>query len=532
MDQKKIKKAQLNRYLKAREAVEDYLGFQSPSLKTYYKVYDRQILGYEKVKVIGAKPFFKQLRSSDIILVGDFHAEAQSVRSFMRICRSIGHHDIVLGLECISVESQKILEKYLKGELSEELFLKKVKWNERWGFPFSLYKPLFDWAIQYKVQVYGFNFDLSSLKKRDQKIARFIAQLKSKYPQKQIMVQIGDKHLAQKHLPMQLKKMVPRATVQIVHQSPEALFFHTQLNRQKNYPDFLKLSDNNWAVLSVVPWIKWENYLMNLERSADREAEDLESMDLMTPVTQSFNFLCELTHEKLNQDDFEVSANLNRISSFKNNYKIAERKMIKELMEENFNMALPEIRHVFVSQAHANSISEAAAMVYLMQKKILTKSFFLSKNYFLQNIWIEMLIYFLAKLSNPKRKSETFLDVRSILKDGQSVGLGKTALLIALEQKLSEMKFLEKGMNTYRVEKRSKSSRSDKHFYLASRVLGRMLGEKVFLAITNKLVSWENLKKVVFVKNLESELFYKQYFNQIEIIESWPIPVKSKFDQF
>ena len=68
-------------------------------------------------------------------------------------------------------------------------------------------------------------------------------------------------------------------------------------------------------------------------------------------------------------------------------------------------------------------------------------------------------------------------------------------------------------------------------YFTAAQILGGMLGEKVYVAFQRKILKWPEQENFLF-QNLDQQHFDKKYYEYIEIIDSWPVSMKSKFDRF
>jgi uncharacterized iron-regulated protein len=68
-------------------------------------------------------------------------------------------------MEMFPVEAQPILDRYIRGEMTEENFLKEVEWEEIWGFPYSLYRDLIDWQKEKHMPVLGINAPNKAVRK-------------------------------------------------------------------------------------------------------------------------------------------------------------------------------------------------------------------------------------------------------------------------------------------------------------------------------------------------------------------------------
>ncbi|MBY0452082.1 MAG: hypothetical protein K2P92_03535, partial [Bdellovibrionaceae bacterium] len=67
-------------------------------------------------------------------------------------------------------------------------------------------------------------------------------------------------------------------------------------------------------------------------------------------------------------------------------------------------------------------------------------------------------------------------------------------------------------------------------FMTAAQILGGIIGEKFFYALNKKLIRLPENQGLIF-KNLNSQDFQKVYFESLEMVESWPVSFKSKYDK-
>mgnify|MGYP001583700286 FL=1 len=205
------------------------------------------------------------------------------------------------------------------------------------------------------------------------------------------------------------------------------------------------------------------------------------------------------------------------------------RNKIIENVQEGYSFYVPEIECGYLARHSVNHVTRVAAQYMYFKEGAYTKSLLDPKKDFLKIIWLEAIIYFFSKVKNPKRKTDTLQDVRNALQNEQFDDRGKEALMLALTQKLSEMQFLSNGK--YRIlgdnilQKYSKKS-----FFISAQIIGGIMGEKIFNAFNKKLIKLPINKMLIF-KNLQSSSFNKVYYESLEMIESWPISFKSKYDR-
>ncbi len=524
MDHKELLKRRFEFYTEIKNKVKIFLGRPSRTLESYENAYTDEL---KKIKpqLSNKEIFFKALKTCDILLFGDFHSEPQSIRSLLRVCRKLKPNQIALGLECVQFCHQEWLDKYFSGDISESDFIQKTEWLKNWDFPFEYVKPLFHWASTHKVPVFGINQLSSNLKYRDKALAQNIHTVHKVCAERLLIVQIGDYHLAKKHLVFELKKELPRSKVQVVFQSPDELYFELIQNK-KSVPDFVKLGRNRWAVMAILPWVKWQNYLLWLESTSVHKAET-DGIDMTDHIARSVQFLSETL--KISTSCSEMSIySLNDIKfsvEFKGVDVKIKNKIKKDILDQK-SFFVPELKKGYLAQFSLNHVCKLAAEYFLYKNDVYTKTISDSQKYFLQLIWIEMLTYFFTKIINPKLKANTVFDMRSFLKSENFADHGKDVLAIALSQKLKEMNSFVADVKT---DQRPKYS--TKSYAAAARLLGGIMGEKVFWAYSHKRLVFPAAKSFLF-QNINHKLFQIRYYDLIEVIDNWPGITKSKFDQF
>ncbi len=528
----------LNYYKKIRSQVESILGSTSKELKNYTKQYEDE-LKRASYKYVTSNVFFKDVQKSDIVLVGDFHAQPQSARSLLRICRKMGGDNIVLALECFGSQDQHYIDAYLAGDISEQDFLKSIEWSKNWGFPWEHTRALMKWAISHHVPVYGMNIygSKATLKSRDRHFAQVICNIQAQHKNKTVLTQVGDFHLAKKHLPTELKKLNKRLAVQSIYQSPDALYFKTLQKNKSDSPskktsDFLDLNDNRWALMTVVPWVKWQDYLLFLESGFDKSIE-VDEIDITDHVDRFINLVCNSIHLKL--DNQNLSVYTSQDPQFEKAIKKLNpvlRRKVKQDLKNNASFYIPELELGVVSRLTVNHIARVAAQYILYKTDVYTETIVDLKKNFLKLIWLEMLTYFMTKMVNPKRKTDTLSDIRRTLSTAAFEDNGKEAMALSLEQKMKEIKFINSG-SVSKVQSTTGQRRlfSPQSYTTASTILGGVLGEKTFHAFHKKIIKFPAIQPFLF-KKMNQKTFEISYYEAIEIIDSWPLPFKSKYDQF
>ena len=529
MDSTQLAQIRRDFYFNIRRRVESILGQESKSLKNYRESYERE-LSKSNWQNVDKKHFFSRMQQAEVVLVGDFHAQKQSTRGFLRIIRKI-KTDFVLALECLRVCDQVHLDAYIQGELSEKEFLSKVAWKKNWGFPWENYKALLKWAQLNKIKVYGINTDKpnETLLLRDQFSAQKIKEIIAKNKGKKVFVQYGDLHLASAHLPKQLKKQMPKLNLCVVYQSPEELYFKIMLQQKELSTDVVKLNSDTWALNVVPPWVKWQDYLLHLESGQDRRVKSSD-MDPTDTVAQTVNFLAQ---------SFGLSTDLSKLSIYSsdddNFFNAIEscslilKKKIIENVQEGVSFYVPELQCGYLARYSVNHVTRVASQFIYCNELMFTKTILDSKKEFHKLVWLEAVIYFFGKVKNPKKKTDTLQDIRSAIQKEQFDDRGKEALQLSLTQKMVELQFLS-GAKLKGSQDEIFSKYNKKSFSAAAQIIGGITGEKMFYAFSKKLIKLPQNKKLIF-KNLSLPNFQRAYFESLELIESWPVSFKSKYDK-
>lgn len=519
-------------YQKIQAQVQSLLGKESPGVKKYRSAYDREFRGSWTTATKAALQ--KSIQSASMVMIGDFHAVQQSQRTQLRVLESLPkNRPVVLAVEFLPWARQKETEKFLGGELSEREFLAAVKWDETWGFSWDHYRPLVEWARKRRVPFYGLNRiyphrDARTLQLRDRFSAEVLANLRERHPDALIVVIYGDLHLATPHLPHEVKKRSGREKMIRVFQNSERIYFELMDRGLDLKVDLVRLGEEKFCVLSVPPWVKWQNYLHTLETHLIKSSVFTdESIDYSDHVEQYLNLLAEEFDVPVESGAFEIYSAEEPAGNF---WSRLEKKLspkdlrwFRALIESSTSFLLPEHGLGYLARPSVNHAAQLAmGALYAQAGGWKTYPRRMPQD-FLRLIWLEAILYFGSKLINPRRKTDTLLDIRTSLATRLSSDQSREILQLALSQKLAEVRMLE-GATTFRMVFRPSRNSSYRE---SARLLGGMIGEKIYSAYREKL-----LPRKEFQKWLRTDLgrgnFSVFYFEMLELIESFPEPFLSK----
>ncbi len=476
---------------------------------SYGRVLKNEFLGNWKKTNLNI--LYADLLKTEVAFGSDFHAFSQSQKSHIRILREITR-PVVLGLECFEAEHQADLDSFMKGLISPDDLKIKTRWDERWQFPFENYLPLLKLAKEKNFCVIGLNLFLKdrsskSLKKRDQFAAAQVLKSLKKNPMDLHYVIFGEFHLAKHHLPQALLKTAPSLKILVLFQDVDVLYF--RYAKKNSFPEILKSTAGRYVLMTSPPWVKWQSYLMYLEKTYDSDLDN-QDIDPTDHVVHLARVLAADIKAEINESMLSVySPESLTFEKVIKKLSRPEIEVVHQLVKADRTFLIPSLQAGYLSRLSVNHAANLAGHFVHAQLSGNTKNYFAIKKYFLIQIWLEAVAFFLSKLMNPKRKSETLqsLKIRAELKG--------PAMSLALDQRVSEMVALNLGrtrpvkVKKFLVE----------HGFEAAKILGHMLGERMFAKFSDKENDLKSFKKIIEQK-IEEDHFDEFYFQILRRFET------------
>lgn len=522
-------------YLQVERQVRHRLGQDNSELAQYQNVYDREFR--RRWAVASKDSLLAQIQTSRIVLMGDFHALHQSQKAQLRILRSLPtDRQIILAVEFFEAQDQDKVDRFLSGKITEKEFLKGVQWQSRWGFPWEHYRPILRWAQKNKVPVIALNKSFkkrtaATLKARDVFAGKKIAEVASRNPDHLIFTIFGDLHLAAGHLPLEIvRSLGPSINKKIVRifQNSERIYFQLLKRELDSQTDLVRISQNTFCLMSVPPWVKWQNYLMYIEKAYDLGLEG-EDEDHLLDYTDHVG-----RYVKIISDELGLNVSLKELSVYtaednslwnqlRNSFDDKSMKWVEAMISDGMSFYVPELRVGYLGQSSVNHAASLAMRYIHGQVSGSLRTPTRPAEDFLALIWIEGVAYFGSKIINHKRKSDTLADIKASLAVRGQANVAKEALQLALAQKMHELMVVT-GVVNHKLQAKPRSKWS---YLIAAQLLGGMLGERLYSGYRKRLVSTGTI--VGFLKkSFESESFKLVYYDILEIIESLPAPFLSK----
>ncbi len=463
----------------------------SSGLRHYASVLARDFRGTWRTATI--EELERSARRAKVILSADFHAYTQSQRAHLRLLRDhIGVRPVVLVVECLAPEHNAVAQDYLNGKLSEADFLLIVNWEKTWGFPWENYRPLFELARDRGMVLRGiFHSGKGGLSRRDSWTSAQILRLHEEFPQHLLFVLLGEFHLAEAHVPRLLRHRMAKDAVMVIHQDVEPIYFKLAASRREATTDLLRTRGSTFCLMVSPPWMKWQSYLMYLEQAYDRDLQEGLSIDYTDHVAALVELL---------ENDLKINTTKSRLEVYCSNSKVSvtrhrltlkpkQQKVLLYHLENGLSFFMPERTWCYLSRPtinHASSLAGQFVHSHLSGRK---KNLWDLPNDFLPLIWTEAVGFFFSKWINPQRKAESLENIRLQLASQSSRNKGRTALLLTLDHRLTEVLWVKTG----RLRRSKFKPREASAYVDAARILGGMLGERLFQKVRSRTISLPKL---------------------------------------
>jgi heme-binding uptake protein ChaN (Tiki superfamily) len=235
----------------------------------YLRDFTEAYINYQKV--LTAPELEQQFRSADVLLAGDYHALAASqnfAAELLEKTASAGR-PVILALEMVFARDQQVLDKWFRGEISEDGLRSAVHYDDEWGYDWEPFARLLRHARQYSSGVYGIDSgprgSMRRIGARDRYAALKIAELRDKFPQAVVLALFGEAHLAPNHMPHWLRQNRPNDRVLTILQNVDELYWKSAGEMSDTVPA-VQVSDDVVCVFNATPLEKYESYRIYIER--------------------------------------------------------------------------------------------------------------------------------------------------------------------------------------------------------------------------------------------------------------------------
>ena len=110
---------------------------------------------------ISFQDLLNDVEPSSVIFMGENHDQIEHHHSQVRTLQGLieKNRDVVVGMEMFERSQQPILDQWTEGKLTQEEFLKEIKWETTWGMDYNLYKGILGEARTHRLKVLCLNIE-------------------------------------------------------------------------------------------------------------------------------------------------------------------------------------------------------------------------------------------------------------------------------------------------------------------------------------------------------------------------------------
>ncbi len=216
----------------------------------------------------------------DVVYFGDYHPLDASQDFVLRLMKELSERgrSVVLVLEMLYVYQQDSLDRWMKGIIGEEEFLRRIEYRKEWGFDWRSYRRFFELAKDPFIPIFGIDSEhrdhLRYIRRRDRLAAKRIGTIRKFFPEHLILVVVGESHLASNHLPTRVRaELGGTANDIVIVQNIDEIYWRL-LRRGSERAEAVQIDDGRYCVFTAPPMMKYQAYLQILDAWTEGEETD------------------------------------------------------------------------------------------------------------------------------------------------------------------------------------------------------------------------------------------------------------------
>lgn len=247
--------------------IRELQGPEDAEIRAYYRGY-ASFLERCQPEASTQEAFLDRTVEVGLALVGDFHTLDQAQNQYVKVVRALCERggSPVLALEMVHARHNPALQRYMEAQEPDDgEFLEEIGFFDHWGFDFAHYSPILSLARKNGLPVRGINGE-GSLLQRDRSMAERLLAIRAEFPNRPVLVLVGDLHLAPGHLPKELMRR--GASSVLLYQNSETVIMGG-LRRNADPYGWFEVGVDRFLVNNTPPWVKMETYRTWLEHGGE-----------------------------------------------------------------------------------------------------------------------------------------------------------------------------------------------------------------------------------------------------------------------
>jgi uncharacterized iron-regulated protein len=117
------------------------------------------ILDSRDGEVISFETLMSRLDHVQVVYAGEMHTSVEDHRIQLHILKALFSRNpsVMLAMEMFPRDEQAVLDRFSRGKISEQSFIKEAKWEKVWGYPYGLYRDILEFARNRNIRIIGLN---------------------------------------------------------------------------------------------------------------------------------------------------------------------------------------------------------------------------------------------------------------------------------------------------------------------------------------------------------------------------------------
>ncbi len=243
----------------------------SASFRRYEAEYEKATRTFQRETTLDAVD--ERVAKADLVYVGDYHTLKAAQTGYLRLAQRAltSKRRVVLALEFVEARHQKLLERFLRGELSEGAFLMRIGHPYRGEFDiWPHFRPIFELAKAHQLEMVAIDRRATgprSLALRDEAAAEAIAQVARAPDRPLVLVLVGQFHIAPSHLPARVRAALGEARREhlLVYQNADGVYWRLAARGLAGHVDAVELGPDAFALVSASPVVCQRSFLDYVE---------------------------------------------------------------------------------------------------------------------------------------------------------------------------------------------------------------------------------------------------------------------------
>lgn len=525
-----------------KENIYDTVGRRDNALDRYYRDYQREFKqGYDRLS--SRDEIIQRLMRANIAYFGDYHTLRSAQSAVLDLLQGAAERGrkIVLALEMLHAADKHHAQEFLDGEMDDETFRWRVKWDRSWGFPWASYKRFFAFCKRYDVHLFGVNINADDregdLHYRDEYAGDLISALTHLYPERLVAVLYGDLHLAHNHLPQavdhRLTKYGTKRRSVTIYQNSETMYWKLVEQRLEHVVDYIKLRRDVYVVMNATPLVKFQSFANWQHRRQEVVWEGSDEIDLhaelqlLDQVHHYVETIIDYLGIELEETaNFELysTADLDFLSDMvlRGIYSADEMEALKDYIGMAESAFFERARVLYIGNFTVANAAEGAARYVLAELRPESTEPVEARDDFYARCMVEALAFFCSKIIDPRRHARSSAEWGAILKKyGRRRKLGRIQRLDVqcarsfLKHKEYEKKALAENQLSAAPRKLF-SLPTDQHVML-TRALGRELGDRLYDGIGTGDVTKQLIRQAIQDEIRRPDVARRRYFELLRL---------------